>query len=200
MTSFPPSTTGTPHQLQPEREPERKLTMAMSIVKYRPMDRCDPSNHLRIKLTTMMIGASNNNNTLSEGPPSLQVRPEHHSNYNGTCTDDGNGNSVVLINIQLRPKQPAALANEIHDHDNWGPATAATTTTPCRSDIIISNNTHQPFNNADDGEEEESDVGNGVDSGCGVDNGVDRGRADVVVDDADKISARDVLAFQVLLL
>jgi len=47
---------------------------------------------------------------------------------------------------------------------------------------------------------EESDVGNGVDSGCGVDNGVDRGRADVVVDDADKISARDVLAFQVLLL
>jgi len=29
-----------------------------------------------------MIGASNNNNTLSEGPPSLQVQPEHHNNYN----------------------------------------------------------------------------------------------------------------------
>jgi len=49
---------------------------------------------------------------------SLQVlQPEHHSNYNGTRTDNGNGNDnrVVLTNIQLRPKQPAALANEIHE-------------------------------------------------------------------------------------
>jgi len=46
----------------------------------------------------------------------------------------------------------------------------------------------------------ESRVSNGVDSGCGVGNGVDRGRVDVVVDGAHKIPARDVLAFQVLLL
>jgi len=39
-----------------------------------------------------------------------------------------------------------------------------------------------------------------VDSKRGVGNGVDRGRVDAVVDDADKIPARDMLAFQVLLL
>ena len=36
--------------------------------------------------------------------------------------------------------------------------------------------------------------------GYGVGNGVDSGGVDVVVDDIDKISALDVLAFQVLLL
>ena len=36
--------------------------------------------------------------------------------------------------------------------------------------------------------------------GCGVGNGLDRGSVDVVVDDVDKIPARDMLAFQVLLL
>ena len=36
--------------------------------------------------------------------------------------------------------------------------------------------------------------------GCGVDNGLDRGSFDVVVDDGDKMPVRDVLEFQVLLL
>jgi len=44
---------------------------------------------------------------------------------------------------------------------------------------------------------EGSDIGNGVDSECGVGNGVDRERVDVVVDGAHKILAHDVLAFQV---
>ena len=36
--------------------------------------------------------------------------------------------------------------------------------------------------------------------GCGVASGLDRRRVDVVVDDVDQMPARDVLAFQVLLL
>mmetsp|Transcript_12994 Transcript_12994/g.27353 ORF Transcript_12994/g.27353 Transcript_12994/m.27353 type:complete len:147 (-) Transcript_12994:64-504(-) len=47
---------------------------------------------------------------------------------------------------------------------------------------------------------EESGVDNGVDSGRDVGTDVDRGRVDVVVDDADEIPARDVLTFEVLLL
>ena len=42
-------------------------------------------------------------------------------------------------------------------------------------------------------------VGNGLDSGRGVGNGLDRGRVDIVVDGVD-MPARDVMAFQVLLL
>ena len=47
--------------------------------------------------------------------------------------------------------------------------------------------------------EEGHGVGNGLDSERGVGNGLDRGRVGVVVD-VDKMPARDVLAFQVLLL
>ena len=48
-TSFPPSATRKPQQLQPERE----TTMAIAIAKYKPMDSCDPSSnqqHLQMKL------------------------------------------------------------------------------------------------------------------------------------------------------
>ena len=62
----------------------------------------------------------------------------------------------------------------------------------------------QPFNNTDvqtieRGEERCVGNGNGFDRGRGVGNGLDRGRRDVVVDGVD-MPARDVLAFQVLLL
>ena len=53
-----------------------------------------------------------------------------------TKTRTNNDNRDILTDGQLWPKQPTALANETHDHDDWGSAT----TTPWQSDVIISSN------------------------------------------------------------
>jgi len=54
---------------------------------------------------------------------------------------DATPTMLASATIDDDPLSDTALANEIHDHDDWG---SATTTTPCRSDVIISNKASFP--------------------------------------------------------
>jgi len=59
---------------------------------------------------------------------------------------DATPTMLASATIDDDPLSDTALADEIHDHGDWGSATTTTTTTttPCRSDVIISNKASFP--------------------------------------------------------
>jgi len=152
------------------------------------MDSCDPSNqqHLRMKFTTMMTGGQQQQeqqhhvgapSSSAAKRPSLQVQPESVLESNDQPLPFPS-RFVFVHRFPSVSNNNNTLLERRHHYQQH----AMTHTNPSAMQTME--------------RKEENGVGNGWGSGCGV----DRGRVDVVVDGVHKIPARDVLAFQVLLM